>query len=475
MLRTLALLLVQGAAQPDSIAWQPWSTTVDGRTIVGELGKLRLPETHAAPGGPQITLAFVRLRGTGPQSASPIMYLAGGPGNSGIGAARIASNAALFDSLRTTGDLILIDQRGIGQSTPSLRCAPTLPPLDLFVSERKFRTALRAGMTACAASWRARGVHPEFYNTKQSAADIDALRRALGATRMRLFGFSYGTHLAQAILRFHGASVERAMLAGVEGLDDSQKLPLVLDYNLARMAESVRNDSTLRTLIPDLEAAFDSVLARLGREPAKLRIPNPLSPNDSLQIEVGPFGFQHIIARDLGDSNDWPLLPGTIALAAGGDYRLLTLFARKRFGPSLSLAWATMECASLSTDERAAEIAKQLHTSRFGVAMNLADTALCRALRIPRLGETFTAPLSSRVPTLFISGSLDANTPPYQAERIKWGFPNGVHVVVEGAGHESTLDVSAVVGAATRFMRGERVSSAVFPVSPPKFRGPGRS
>ena len=73
---------------------------------------------------------------------------------------------------------------------------------------------------------------------------------------------------------------------------------------------------------------------------------------------------------------------------------------------------------------------------------------------MPPLPESFRAPIISTLPTLFISGSLDSNTPPYQAEEVRWGFPNSVHVIVENAGHESTLPLPEVQKADGGFSEG---------------------
>ena len=57
-----------------------------------------------------------------------------------------------------------------------------------------------------------------------------------------------------------------------------------------------------------------------------------------------------------------------------------------------------------------------------------------------------------------ISGSLDSNTPPYQAEEVRWGFPNSIHVIVENAGHESTLTLPESRRLMVDFLRGVDVS-----------------
>jgi pimeloyl-ACP methyl ester carboxylesterase len=468
------LLLLQVAAPADTIRWEPISSEVDGRRISGDLGRLRVPVDPAAPRGGSIELAFVRLRATTPTPGTPIVYLAGGPGQSGIESMRIASVRLLVDSLLATGDVIMLDQRGTGRSVPSLRCPPELPPVDLYRDERTFRTGLGEGMRRCAEHWRKEGVNPAHYTTVASAADVDAVRRALGAPRIRLLGFSYGTHLGLSVIHQFGPAIERAVLAGVEGPDESEKFPLVFDQNLYRLAAAVRADATLGPLVPDLVAMYDSARARLRREPARLRVPHPVTPSDTVELVIGEFGFQYIVGRDLGDSNDWPVLPGLIVRTAQGDYRLLTSFARRRWGPTPSLMWAAMDCASGASAERAAEVARQAAVSRFGSAMNFLDEAVCKAIGAADLGNGYRVPVTSSVPTLFISGALDSQTPPHQAERVRWGFVAGTHIVVENAGHESTLDVPPVLALIGRFMRKGDVPSDIVRLPMPAFRGPGR-
>lgn len=138
------------------------------------------------------------------------------------------------------------------------------------------------------------------------------------------------------------------------------------------------------------------------------------------------------------------------------------------------LLWAWMDCASGSSPERASEAARQASASRFGTAMNLVDAQMCRAVGAADLGDSFRSPLTSAVPTLFVSGSLDSQTPPYQAERVRWGFADGAHIIVENAGHESTLNVPAVLASIAQFMRGAAVPSQFLRVASPTFRGPGR-
>jgi len=68
----------------------------------------------------------------------------------------------------------------------------------------------------------------------------------------------------------------------------------------------------------------------------------------------------------------------------------------------------------------------------------------------PTLGDAFRRPLLCSVPTLFLSGTLDANTPPYQAEEMRWGFTDSVHLVQANGGHEDWMRNPNAAGAATK-------------------------
>ena len=73
------------------------------------------------------------------------------------------------------------------------------------------------------------------------------------------------------------------------------------------------------------------------------------------------------------------------------------------------------------------------------------------------LGREYFAPLYSTVPTLFLSGTLDADTPPMNAERMRWGFPRSTHIMVENGFHE-TLPANEVQALIVEFLQGSNVA-----------------
>ncbi len=86
------------------LRFEPYSfQTADGTRIACQLGRLLVPERHSSPNGRQIELAFVRINATTTNAGPPIVYLAGGPGGSGIALAR-GPRAGVILALREVAD-----------------------------------------------------------------------------------------------------------------------------------------------------------------------------------------------------------------------------------------------------------------------------------------------------------------------------------------------------------------------------------
>ncbi|MGE3273977.1 MAG: alpha/beta fold hydrolase [Vicinamibacterales bacterium] len=460
--------LAQAARAQDSapaVRWEPFTLAVTGvGDVPAELGRIQVPERRGA--GRQIELAFVRLRSQDPSPEPPLVYLDGGPGGDGYGLARVPAYFHLFDRARAHRDVILLSQRGTGLSRPRLACRAEAPiPDDVFASAEAMRAALEPRLVACATRFAADGVDLGAYTTEASAEDVEDLRRALGVPRVALLGFSYGTHLALEVLRRHPDSVERAILVGTEGPWHTLKYPRSLDAQFARLARAAR------PVVPDLAGAWQALLARAADAP--LRVPVPVGDTTRTAL-VGPEGLQWLLRRDLGDTSDWPWIPAAIARAAAGDVSGLVPIVRRRAGQlssGVALMGIAMDCASGASATRLAEIRAEEPVSLLGRMTNFPYPDVCETLGLAPLPPAFRAPITTEVPTLFVRGTLDGNTPPWQADEVAARFSADRHLTVEGAGHESSLPDPAVQDAILRWLAGatdipERLSVPVRPFTP---------
>lgn len=457
-----ALLIAFALEATGELKFEPYSIPGrDGSSIAAEVATLTVPSWNAVAGSAPFQLAVVRLRSTSDTPGDPIVFLAGGPGNSGTAFA--GSTAVRL--LRTVGDVVLFDQRGTGRSMPRPVCRSSSPPdpAIAYLDERAATAGVVAWARDCAAEWKEKGVDVRAFTTEESADDVESLRRALGVPRLNLVGFSYGTHLMFSVLRRHGAHVGRAVFIGTEGPADTWKYPETLDLQLLKLSHlATGSDAMVRSL--------DRVMRRLDEEP--LTVPVHLKDGDPpIDVKVSRFGLERILVQDLGDANDFVLFPAMLQMLERGDASLLARYVEKRYRgmmngmPLMSLA---MDCASGASPERLAAIRRQASTSRFP-RVNWPYPDVCASLGVGDLGEELRSTVASTVPALFVSGSLDPQTPPYQAERARWGFTDSAHVIVTHAGHED-LDSNREVGLLIAdFLRGAAVKSTTLELPRPKF------
>jgi pimeloyl-ACP methyl ester carboxylesterase len=425
--------------QPGSLRFEPFEYKIEGQTIEGELGRLIVKENRSNPNSNLIELAFVRLKSSALRPGPPIIYLEGGPGASAIGSARFPDYMRAFTKLREVGDVILLDQRGVGYSRPNLtRLSPPLP-LDFFVDQKQALDVIKKRSREAARYFVEQGVDLRAYNTVESADDVDDLRQALGAARVNLVGFSYGTHLGLAVIRRHPEHINRAALIGTEGPNHTEKLPSTSQRQIERISKLVAADPAVGTKVPDMTGLLKRVLERLGKAPATVRITDRRL-NRAVEVKVGKFGLQLILMIDLGDTSDLPIFPALLYTIDKGDYSILARFVEKRynqFSAGIPVMMEMMDAASGATRERRVQIRREAQDSLLDNVMNFLDVG--EVFGNPDLGDEYRSPIRGGVPTLFISGSLDNNTPPGQADEVRKHFKSSAHLIVDNAGHEDML------------------------------------
>jgi len=443
-----------------------------GERTDAELGVLIVPEDRRNPNGNLIELVFVRFKSTAKVPGPPIVYLAGGPGGSGVGSAR-GSRFPLFMAMRSVGDVIALDQRGIGMSKPSIGCWELRLniPLDVAPSREALIRAYLARSRSCADYWRTmQRVDLSAYNTNESADDLEDLRKALGVKQISLWSISYGTHLAFAAIRRHPKAISRAILAGTEGPDHTYKLPSSVQRHLEDLTAVVRADTSIGKAVPDFTGLMKEVFDKLDKEPALVAITDPLT-KQQVKVTVNKYVMQRIVANNIG-STVTAAFPALFARAAKGDYEDAAYAwlntTRESLGSAMSFM---MDCASGQTAARRERIRREAPLTLLGALMNDPFPEVCDAWNAPDLGDEFRSPVKSNVPVLFISGTLDARTPVENAEEYRTGFPNSHHLILDGAVHSDPLFLSSpkIKDVMLEFMTGRQLSTTRITVSPITF------
>lgn len=453
------------------IRWEPTTgQAVDGSTIEGRLGRIRVPENRGLEEGPLIEIAFVVFPSTNPEPGPPIVYLAGGPGGSGVRYCMGPATDPRINLLRH-GDVIGIDQRGTGLSRPNLSEAPEFTyelPLDRAVDRNDLIAAFQGAAERCIAHWTEQGVDLAAYNSIESADDVDAVRRALGLEKIITYGESYGSHLSLAYLRRHADHVERAVMLKVEGPDQTWKLPSNVHRRLVQLHEMVAADAALSEHIPDFLGLVSQVLAQLKKEPVTVPLPQ-WGPDAS--ITIGPYDLQLLLASGLASSRNLAGMPAAVYYMSKGHWAQMGgMLARYRRGDVGSAMTLMMDCSSGASTARLARIAREMKDTTYLLSDALSAPfypETCDACGNPDLGDEFRGALECDAPVLFASGDLDARTPPSNVDEIRAGFSNYAHLLIEGTGHDSRELMSETYQELVHaFLRGEKVESQTITLPP---------
>ena len=442
-----------------------------GEKTPAEFGTLLVPENRNDSQSNLIELAFVRFKSTAANPGPPIVYLAGGPGGSGIDAAS-GSRFPLFMAFREIADVIAFDQRGTGRSKPNLGCHEQLSvPLDVAPTRELAVQEIRKNARACMSYWRdIQRVDLTGYNSNESADDLDDLRKALGVPKISLWGISYGTHLAFATLRRHPQSISRAILAGIEGPDHTYKLPSNIQQHLEDLAVVIKADPHIGKDIPDFLGLMKSVFDQLDAQPQTVEITDQRS-KQKVRVVVNKFVLQYIVGNNIGTTVT-ATFPALFYRASKGDFtnpaQIWVYTSRQRIGSAMTYM---MDCASGQTAARREQIAREAKGTLLEDLFNFPFPDVCEEWKAPDLGDAFRSPLKSTVPTLFISGTLDARTPVSNAEEYRKGFADSTHMIIDGAVHSDPLFLSSpkIKDGMMEFLRGQPVTVTKIAGPPMKF------
>ncbi|MEU6572442.1 alpha/beta hydrolase [Streptomyces sp. NPDC046805] len=265
-----------GTTRAAGLAWKKCGTT-EYPTL--QCASLKVPLDHAAPDGRQITLALSRVRHTAKTSQGPLLVNPGGPGGSGLKLAGFVASA-LPKTVAAQYDVIGFDPRGVGKSTPALDCSPgyfgpVRPDSAAGTPALEQAGLTRAKSFAAACGKKYASVLP-YLDTRNTAQDMDAIRRALGARKVSYFGYSYGTYLGAVYARLFPERVHRLVLDSIVDptgvwYDDNLAQDYAFDArHRALMAWIAKNDTKykLGTDPAKVEAKWYAMRAALAKKPA---------------------------------------------------------------------------------------------------------------------------------------------------------------------------------------------------------------
>lgn len=426
-----AVLAVSTAAQAPSLALA--ACDVPGYPVDARCGTLRVPEDRARPDGRQLSLHVVVLPA---QSASPareaVTFFGGGPGQAITESVGWAQR--IFGPLRESRDLLFVDQRGTGRSSP-LEClfrdrADPQSYLDHFIppdGAARCRDAL------------SRTADLTRYGYPELAHDVDAVRAALGYERLDLWGASYGTRAALVYLRMYSNRVRSMVLQGLAPAEYLLPASYASDTDAALdgLLAYCHANRACAAAFPDVAAQARAVADRLEAHPATAEILDVHS-GGPVRLTLTRGTYSETIRRMLYGPLVANRIPWLIHRAHAGDYTPLLREALADRRASEQNAWGLFMALTCSEDLPfidPAVVARDNGRTLLGDYRYRQQAEACRGWPTYTPPADYHVPVPSDVPALLLSGELDPVTPPRWGEMAAAALPNAVHLVVPGGGH----------------------------------------
>ncbi|MFT5899157.1 MAG: pimeloyl-ACP methyl ester carboxylesterase [Glaciecola sp.] len=446
----------------------------DGVKVDAFEGSIQVLENRSDENSRLIPVHYLRFPSTSKKPGSPVVYLAGGPGGSGISTVSYSGfRFPLFMAMREFGDVIALDQRGTGKSRTAPKCESKQGlPLNEILSDATITSSYRAAALECLEFWKQQGVDVMGYTTIQNAKDIDQLREHLNAEKVTLWGISYGSHLAFTSMKLMPGKIDKVVIASAEGLNQTVKMPARTDAYFARLQLAINLQPKAAAAYPDIKMLMRRVHKMLDENPIKLQI--PVKDGDAVEFLFQRVHMQILASAMIADPHRAvPMLLEVYSGIDQGETQMLPALVQRvgfdKTNISFDVMSFTMDVASGITADKLKQFNEQAESSLVGKSLNFPMPQLNQVIDGLDLGDEFREYPKSDIPTLLLTGTLDGRTYIESQREATQGLSNLTHVVVKNAGHNLFMVSPDVTALIQQFMNNEVIKTTEIEFKLPPF------
>jgi pimeloyl-ACP methyl ester carboxylesterase len=405
-----------------------------------ECGYVTVPEQHTNPDGPSIRLPVAIRQATGPNPKPDPLFLAqGGPGGSAFEGFSIILPSTLIAQER---DIVIFNQRGALYAQPELTCTELrenitkLLPLAPEDGEKQWQELLGA----CYQRLQAEGINLSAYNSLENAADVEAIRQALGYGEFNFYGVSYGTLLGLHLMRDYPEHLRSVILDSVvpAELNFIPHVPQSENRVYDEIFQFCANNPACAADYPNLEERFLTIVDHLNNNPITLPLTDPETGQQAEAYLDGDILLDVIyIGLYLPDS--YAIFPKLVANLEAGDYTFIKMIwplivFDHTFSEGMYYSVICAEDADFDpNDVNLERLRPQIAATAIDDLQTYLDS--CAVWPVNVLSDNVDEPVVSNIPVLLLSGQFDPITPPSFAATAANSLQNGYNIVNPFSSH----------------------------------------
>jgi pimeloyl-ACP methyl ester carboxylesterase len=418
-------------------------------------GYLVVPENRSKQNGRTIQLIITKISARSAEKRpDPVLYLEGGPGD----IAQLEADQIIKAPFLRDRDIWLVSQRGTWSSKPALICAATNAFTQELLGMRYYSEATERAHVAATRTCRneliASGADLSAYNSSESADDLADLRKALGISEWNVFANSYGTYMAQTLMRAHPEGIRSVVMDSV--VPATYTVPgnwWNARYGFQNLFNACAAQAACNAAHPHLERTFTALVNKLEAHPLAPTIVDPYTKKNVTVVIDGGALIDWLRNQTYG-LETLAAAPRTIGGLAAGQRDAIETVALHRagrapeyhpgavaLGDGLTFGVTCREDYPFATQEdlavagRAAFPNYPASIQRQAVGSWAYVNEDCAVWNVPAAPMAMRQPVASSIPTLLISGTFDTLTSLAWAKAAATRLSHSTIISIPGVGH----------------------------------------
>ena len=412
-----------------------------------ECGYLTVPEDRSDPESPSIDVFYLRVQPAGRPEGEPYFSF-------GYEMAQVPSYASISppgsDTHGNGPELVLMDQRGVGHSSPSLAC----PEVEAVASElaevpSNVHAPFLDAVSECHERLTRSGIDLSAYTTEAAADDAEDLRRLLEIPSWNLISFGTSSRLLLELVRRHPDGIRALVMDSPQfpQVDDATSAPEAIRTSLANLARTCRQVRTCERAYPDIPGAFEEALAGLDTSPQTVSVDVGVETR-AVVVDAGAFVrvIRHLLS--FNDAGAHGAIPKLVYEARNGDVDVIAGVLARDPGMCLGYmprcilptsigAFLSFTCTGQAPFVDAAALERAASDAGFAEAYgNDPYLEACEVWDVDPLDPAAHDAVRSDIPTLIMWGEYDAFAPIGPIERAPETLTNANVISVPHLGQD---------------------------------------